>query len=392
MGGADVSAVALDIQAVRARFPALRSGVAYFDGPGGTQVPQDVVDAIARYLRESNANLGGAFAASRRSDELVAEARAAAAAFVGATAGEILFGANMTSLNFALSRTVGRELGEGDEILVTRLDHDGNVSPWLELARDRGLVVRFADIRDDTGLDVEDAERQISARTRIVAFPWASNAVGTLVDVERVAALARDAGALAWVDAVHYAPHGPIDVEAAGVDVLVWSPYKVYGPHLGVAFARAGLLKRWRPYKVRPAPDTPLGYRHETGTLAHELLAGLVAALEYVDELGLEAIVAHERALGQRLLEGLPSNCRLVGLPTMDGRVPTFAFTVEGRTPADVAMRLADDDIAVWHGNYYAVEVMRRLGLDPDGAVRAGIVHYNDANDVDRLLEALRRL
>ena len=387
-----MSAVALDVPAVRARFPALRSGVAFFDGPGGTQVPDTVIEAIAAYLRESNANLGGFFAASRRSDELVDQARGAAASFLGATPDEVLFGANMTSLNFALSRTAGRELEPGDEILVTRLDHDANVSPWLELAHDRGLVVRFADIRDDATLDLGDLERLLSARTRVVAFPWASNATGTLVDAARVSALAHEAGALAWVDAVHYAPHGPIDVVAAGADVLVCSPYKFYGPHLGVAFARAELLARWRPYKVRPAPDLPLGHRHETGTLAHELLAGLVAAVAYVRELGWDAIGAHERALGERFLEGLPASCRLYGPTTMEGRLPTFAFTVAGRSPGEVARHLAERSIAVWHGDYYALEVMRRLGLDPDGAVRVGIVHYNEADEVDRLLAELDRL
>jgi selenocysteine lyase/cysteine desulfurase len=219
----------------------------------------------------------------------------------------------------------------------------------------------------------------------VVAFPWASNAVGTLVDVERVVELAHAAGALAWIDAVHYAPHGPIDVAALGADVLICSPYKFFGPHLGLAFARFELLERWRPYKVRPAP----GY--ETGTLPHELLAGFVAAVEYLESLGWDAIQAHERALGRRFLVGLPASCRLYGLPTMDGRVPTFAFIVDGLSPEAVARKLGEQGIAVWHGDYYAVEVMARLGL-PDGAVRAGILHYNTAEEVDRLLKALAEL
>jgi cysteine desulfurase family protein (TIGR01976 family) len=297
----------------------------------------------------------------------------------------------MTTLNFALTRTVGRELQQGDEILVTQLDHDGNVSPWLELARDLGLEVRFAAIRDDTTLDLDDLASQLSERTRVVAYPWASNAVGTLVDVARVAELAHEAGALAWVDAVHYAPHGPIDVAAAGIDVLLCSPYKYFGPHLGVAFARAELLERWRPYKVRPASDEPLGHRFETGTLPHELLAGFAAAVRYVDSVGLDAIVAYERELGERFLAGLPERCTLHGLPTMEGRVPTFCFEVDGLTPEQAATRLGERDLAVWHGNYYAVEVMKRLGL-PDGAVRAGILHYNTADEVDRLLDALASL
>jgi selenocysteine lyase/cysteine desulfurase len=225
----------------------------------------------------------------------------------------------------------------------------------------------------------------------VVAYPWASNAVGTLVDVARVAELAHEAGALAWVDAVHYAPHGPIDVAAIGADVLICSPYKFFGPHLGLAFARSELLERWRPYKVRPAADVPLGHRFETGTLPHELLAGFVAACEYVSSIGLDAIVDYERELGARFLSGLPESCRLHGLPTMEGRVPTFCFTVDGLTPLEVAARLGERGFAVWQGNYYAVEVMERLGL-PDGGVRAGIVHYNTDEEVDALLAELRAL
>jgi cysteine desulfurase family protein (TIGR01976 family) len=256
-----VSSVALDISAVRAHFSALSRELAFFDGPGGTQVPDEVIEAIATYLRESNANVSGPYETSRRTEQLVADARVAAASFLGGSPDEVIFGANMTTLNFALSRTAAREWQEGDEVVVTRLDHDGNVSPWLELAHDLGLVVRFADIRDDTTLDLEDLAAQLTERTRIVAFPWASNAVGTLVDVAQVAELAHEAGALAWVDAVHYGPHGPIDVAAVGADVLICSPYKFYGPHLGLAYAKSELLERWRPYKVRPASDVPLGHR-----------------------------------------------------------------------------------------------------------------------------------
>ena len=386
-----MSAVALDVAAVRARFSALSRPLAFFDGPGGTQVPDEVVDAIAGYLYESNANLGGPFATSVRSDRLVEEARRAAAGFLGCGAEEVVFGANMTTLNFALSRTVGRELQAGDEIVVTRLDHDGNVAPWLELAHDLGLVVRFADIHDDTTLDLDSLEAQLSERTRVVAFPWASNAVGTVTDVARVAELAHSAGALAWADAVHYAPHGAIDVAAVGVDVLLCSPYKFFGPHLGLAFARAELLERWRPYKVRPSANEPLGHRFETGTLAHELLAGFVAAVGYVDSVGFDAITAYERELGEQFLAGLPESCELHGLTTMSRRVPTFCISVPGRTPDLAAAALAERGFAVWAGNYYAVEVMQRLGL-PDGAVRVGIVHYNTADEVDRLLEALAAL
>jgi cysteine desulfurase family protein (TIGR01976 family) len=369
----------LDVTAVRARFPALATGAAYLDGPGGSQVPLEVIDAVAAYLRGSNANLGGAFPTSAQTDELMANARAAAADFIGAEPKGIAFGANMTTLNFQLAHAVARTLEAGDEIVVTRLDHDANVAPWLELAHDLGVVVRFADY------DLSDLESQLSERTRVVAFPWASNALGTLVDAEQVCALARDAGALAWVDAVHYAPHGPIDVTAVGADVLLCSPYKFYGPHLGLAFVGGELLERWRPYKVRPAP----GY--ETGTMQHELLAGFVAAVEYVESLGWDAITAHERELGQRFLEGLPENVRLYGQQTMEGRVPTFALTVAGRSPAEAAEELGRGGIYVWHGDYYAIEVMRRLGL-ADGAVRVGIVHYNTAEEVDRLLAELREL
>jgi cysteine desulfurase family protein (TIGR01976 family) len=381
----------LDLAAVRRRFSALDRRLAFFDAPGGTQVPDEVVEAIAGYLRESNANLGGAFETSRRSDLLVGEARGAAARFLGCGAEEVVFGANMTTLNFALSRSAARELSAGDEIVVTKLDHDGNVAPWLELAHDLGLRVLFAEIRDDTCLDVEHLESLLSERTRVVAFPWASNAVGTLVDVARVAELAHSAGALAWVDAVHYAPHGPIDVAAAGVDVLLCSAYKFFGPHLGLAYARGELLERWQPYKVRPQAERPLGQRFETGTLPHELLAGFVAAVEYVESVGFAVIVPHERELGERFLAGLPETCRLHGLTSMDGRVPTFCVIVRGLTPDMAAARLAERGFAVWSGDYYAVEVMRRLGL-PDGALRVGIIHYNTAEEVDRLLSELREL
>jgi cysteine desulfurase family protein (TIGR01976 family) len=388
---AEMATITLDVGAVRRRFSALQRGLAFFDGPGGTQVPDEVIDAIATYLRESNANVGGDFETSRRSDALVADARLAGAGLLGCSADEIVFGANMTTLNFSLSRAAARVWREGDEVVVTRLDHDANVSPWLELARDLGLVVRFADIRDDTTLDLDDLAAQLSERTRVVAFPWASNAVGTLVDVARVAELAHQAGAFAWVDAVHYAPHGPVDVAAAGADVLICSPYKFYGPHMGLAYLRRDVAERWRPFKVRPQAEEPFGHRFETGTLPHELLAGLVACVEYIESVGWAGIQAHERELGQRFLDGLPDNCTLYGLNGMDGRVSTFAFNVEGRSPRSVANHLGERNIAAWQGNYYAVEVMKRLRLD-EGAVRAGFVHYNTHEEVDRLLTELAGL
>jgi cysteine desulfurase family protein (TIGR01976 family) len=382
-----VSTVALDVDAVRRRFSALRAPTAFFDGPGGTQVPDSVIDAIARYLRESNANLDGAFDSSRRSDALVAQARLTAAAFLGCDPDETSFGANMTTLNFALTRAFGRTLQAGDEILVTKLDHDANVSPWLELAHDRGLKVDFIEIADDTTIDYADLERKLTDRTRVVAYTLASNAVGTLTDARRIAELAHAAGALAWIDAVHYAPHAPIDVGELDADVLICSPYKFYGPHLGLATVRAELASQWRTYKVRPAT-----HPFETGTLAHELLAGFVAAVEHIEAIGWPAIQAHERALGQQFLDGLPNRCTLYGLQTMEGRVPTFAFNVDGHSPRAVAEHLGARDIAVWDGDYYAVEVMQQLGLADGGAVRAGFVHYNTAAEVDLLLAALEEL
>jgi cysteine desulfurase family protein (TIGR01976 family) len=387
-----VSTVTFDVEAVRARFSALRQPLAFFDGPGGTQVPDEVIEAVSRYYRESNANVSGPYETSRRTEALVAQARLTAADFLRCTPEETIFGANMTTLAFALTRTAGREWQQGDEIVVTKLDHDANVSTWLELAHDKGLQVSFVDLNDDTTLDLDHLERLLSERTRVVAFPVASNAVGTVTDVRRIVELAHGAGALAWADAVHFGPHGPIDVADWGVDILICSPYKFFGPHLGVASGRAELLEQWRPYKVRPASDQPLGHRFETGTLPHELLAGFVAAVEYIESIGWESIQSHERTLGERLLAGLPESVTLYGLPTMEGRVATFAFNVDGIPTREAAARLGDAGFAVWQGNYYALEVMKRLGLEDEGAVRAGIVHYNTAEEVDGLLAAIRAL
>ena len=387
-----MSTVALDVAAVRARFSALDRPTAFLDGPGGTQVPDSVVEAMADYLREANANLGGPFATSRRSDEVVAGAYEAGGRFLGAHAEDVGFGQNMTTLNFALSRACGRGLRAGDEIIVTRLDHDANVAPWLELARDLDLTVRFADFDDEEyTLDLGELQRLISDRTRVVAFPWASNALGTITPVRRIAELAHEAGAIAWVDAVHYAPHGPIDITAVGVDVLICSPYKFFGPHLGLFYGRRDVLAGWRPYKVRPSADAPVARRFETGTLPHEALAGFSAAVEYVESIGWDAIRAHERDLGQRFLDGLPARYRLHGIPTMQNRTPTFALTHEARSPDELAAALAERDIAAWPGNYYAVEVMERLGLR-DGTLRIGFVHYNTAEEVDRVLASLEEL
>ena len=286
--------------------------------------------------------------------ELIERARAAAARFLSCHADEVAFGPSMTSLNFLLTRASARTLRAGDEVVCTRLDHDANVAPWLALAEDLGIVVRFAGVHDDLSLDLDDLEAQLSDRTRVVAFPVASNAVGTTPDVARIVELAHGAGALAWADAVHFGPHGPIDAAGWDVDVLLCSPYKFFGPHLGLAFGKRDLLERLRPYKVRPAADEPVGKRFEHGTQQHELLAGFVAAVEYVESLGWEAITAHERELGRRFLDGLPAAVQLYGLRTMAGRVPTFAFNLPGRSSEEVAVELAARDVAVWHGDYYA--------------------------------------
>jgi len=383
-----VARVLSTVDAVRARFSALQQPLALFDGPGGTQVPDEVIAAIAEYLRDGNANTGGPFATSRATDAVLERAHATAARFLGATVDEVSFGANMTTLNFALSRTAGRDWSAGDEIVCTRLDHDGNVAPWLELARDRELVVRFCDVDCDCRLDLDELRSLLTERTRVVAFPWAANSVGTVTPVAEIASLAHAVGALAWVDAVHYAPHGPVDVRAADVDVLVCSPYKFYGPHLGLAYVRRELAESWRPYKVRPAANEPVGHRFETGTLAHELLAGFIAAVDYLADVGWEFVGGHERELGSLFLDSIPDSWTLHGPPTMDDRVPTFAITHVSVSPGEAARRLGERGFAVWHGNYYAVEIMRRLGL-PEGAVRVGIVHYNTDAEVRGLLAAL---
>jgi len=386
-----VSTTALDIHAVRARFSALDRRLAFFDGPGGTQCPDEVIDAIAGYLREDNANIGAPYETSVRTTELVDLAHERAATFLGCSAGETAFGQSMTALNFLLSRAFGRTVRAGDEIVVTALDHDANVSPWLELAHDRGLVVHVAGLTEGLEVDYDDLASKLTERTRVVAFPVAANSVGTAPDVRRIVELAHGAGALAWADAVHYAPHGPIDVTAWDVDVLICSPYKYFGPHMGLAFGRQELLESWRAYKVRPAANEPVGHRFELGTSQHELLAGFVAAVDYMASLGWDAMLGHERALGERFLAALPEQVELYGLRTMEGRVPTFCFNVGERTAEEVARFLAEREVAVWHGDYYAVETMKHLGLS-DGAVRAGIVHYNTEDEVDRLLDGLAAL
>jgi cysteine desulfurase family protein (TIGR01976 family) len=381
-----------DIAAVRARFSSLRDDFAFLDAPGGTQTPDEVAAAVTRVYREASGNSGVPYATSRRIDAVTAQAREATARFVGCDADEIIFGGSMTALNFALSRTLARNLQAGDEVLVTRLDHDANVAPWLELAHDMGLVVRLVDVHDDTTLDVSDLERQLGPRTRVVAFPWASNAVGTTVDARAVCDLAHQAGALAWIDAVQYAPHEPMDARAVGADVLMCSAYKFCGPHLGIAYGRREVLESWRPYKPRPAPLQPLGHRFETGTLPYELLGGLVAALAYADSLGGTAqLAAWERRLGERLLAGLPAGARLYGLPGTAGRVPTFLINFPGVSSGALSAALAQRGFGVWSGDsYYAPGLHERVAWGE--ALRIGLAHYNTLDEVDRFNETLAAL
>jgi cysteine desulfurase family protein (TIGR01976 family) len=409
----------LDIDWVRSQFPALGVRVngrpaIYFDGPGGTQVPQRVIDAMRDYLATSNANTHGAFATSRRSDEVIAQAHAAMADLLGCDAEEVVFGPNMTTLTFSISRAMGRELGPGDEVVVTRLDHDGNVAPWCAL-EERGCRVRFVDIDPtDCTLDMADLKRQISARTRLVAFGYASNAVGTINDVQEIVRLAHAVGALAYIDAVHYAPHGPIDVRRLECDFLVCSPYKFFGPHSGALYGKREHLTRLRPYKVRPASEEN-PYRWETGTQNHEGQAGILAAVDYLAELGRRALPSvtsrraallaaydvirpYERGLAERLIGGLLSvrGLTFYGIKeTARGaeRVPTAAIRIAGHTPRELASYLGERGIFTWDGNYYALNLSERLGVERSGGMlRIGLVHYNTAEEVDRLLDALREL
>jgi cysteine desulfurase family protein (TIGR01976 family) len=380
----------LDVTAIRDRFSSLAEGFAFFDAPGGSQVPDEVGAAISRALREASANLGAVYGTSLRVGQILQEAEDKAARFLGCEPHEVTFGTNMTSLNFTLSRTVGRNFSPGDEILVSALDHDAGVAPWLELARDKDLVVRHVELHDDTTLDFDDLQRKLGPRTRVVAFAWASNAVGTIVDARRACQLAHEAGALAWIDAVHYAAHEPVDVRDIGADVLICSPYKFCGPHLGLAYGRAEVTESWRPYKARPSAVTPLGRRFETGTMPYEVLAGFNATIDYLDSIGgFAAIAPYERSLGQQFLDTIPDEVTVYGLPGMDGRVPTFLVNVEGVPAAEVAQRLADQQIGVWaHDSWYSLDLYQRLGYD-DKSVRIGFIHYNTREEVGRLVAAL---
>jgi cysteine desulfurase family protein (TIGR01976 family) len=388
----------LDVDTIRSRFPALAARAAYFDGPGGSQVPQPVIDAMTAYLRDSNANLGGAFRTSRESDEVMECGRAAAAEFTGGEPEGIAFGASMTALNFQLAHALARTLEPGDEIVVTALDHDANVSPWLLVAEDHELVVRTAPLRvEDVTLDIDAVEDLIGERTKVVAFTLASNAVGSIPDARRIVEAAHSVGALAWADGVHMAPHGRLRARELGLDVVLCSPYKFFGPHLGIAAIRAELAESLPADRVRPAGEQPAGQRFEAGTQSHEAIAGATAAIDYLRGLGagdLDSAFAqihdHETRLSARFLSGLPDGIELYGIRTPEGRTPTFCFNVRGRRPREVAELLAEQDLYVWDGNYYALEPMRALGIDDSGgAVRAGFLHYTTEEEVDRLLEAL---
>ena len=412
-------APALDSHTVRAQFPSLAQSVngypaAFLDGPGGTQVPQRVIDAMTEYLRRDNANTGGAYSTSRHTDAMIAGARAAMADFLNCGTDEVVFGPNMTSLTFAISRAIGRDLGPGDEILVTRLDHDANVSPWLALA-EHGVTIRWAEIREqDCTLDMTDLAGKIGPKTKLVAVGYASNAVGTINPVKEIVRLAHAAGALAYIDAVHYAPHGLIDVAALDCDFLACSTYKFFGPHMGVLYGKREHLQRLTPYKVRPNTNA-IPNCWEWGTLNHECIAGIAACVEYFDELGrrmnpaattrraaivnaYEAIHQHERGLIERMVRGLTTipGLKLYGITDparFDERCGTFAVRIEGHAPVELAGKLGDRGFFTWDGNYYALNLTEQLEVEKTGGfLRIGLVHYNTVEEVDRLLETLREL
>ena len=413
----------LDVAALRDHFPALARTlgdrpVAYLDGPGGTQVTRECIDAMTSYLERSNANHGGAFVASVETDAILDEAHAATADFLGAAdPDEIAFGPNMTTLTFAMSRAIGRAIGPGDEIVVTRLDHDANVAPWLAMAEDRGLTVRWLELDEEAAaLDLDRLDEVLTERTKVVAIGLASNALGTVNDVGRVVEVAHAVGAIVYVDAVHAAPHMPIDVSALQADLLVCSPYKFFAPHLGMLYGRRDLLERLTAYRVRPAGEALPG-KWETGTQNHEALAGLLGTFSYLERLGaaygdaagrddrrgrfraaMSAIHAHEREMSIAALERLAAvrGLHLFGItePSRVGeRVPTFSFTLAGHHPRAIAEHLAQHSISAWDGDFYAWELVRALGLDDSGGLlRIGLVHYNTLDEVDRLVAALGEL
>jgi cysteine desulfurase family protein (TIGR01976 family) len=419
MPTAQTDIAALDISRVRSQFPSLSQTVAgqpavFLDGPGGTQVPQRVIDAISGYLKNSNANTCGAYATSQHTNAMIAEARAAMADFFGCDHDEVVFGPNMTTLTFAISRSIGRELGPGDEILLTHLDHDANVSPWRAL-EERGVTIRFVDINeDDCTLNMTDLAQKISSRTRVVAVGYASNAVGTINDVKEIVRLAHHKGALAYIDAVHYAPHGPIDVPGLDCDFLVCSSYKFFGPHMGILYGKREHLQRLQPYKVR-ANTNAIPNCWEWGTLNHECIAGITACVDYLADLGrhldpsastrrtallaaYSAIQQHEHGLAEILISGLLiiSGLKLYGIRDtgkLDRRCPTAAVRIAGHTPLELATKLGERGFFTWDGNYYALNLSERLDVEKDGGfLRIGLAHYNTAEEVQRFLSALREI
>jgi cysteine desulfurase family protein (TIGR01976 family) len=416
--GLDRSAVnALDVGWVRSQFPSLQTQVngqpaAFLDGPAGTQVPTQVMHAIQSYLMGSNANTAGAFVTSRRTDEMIANTRAIMADFFHCQTDEVVFGQNMTTITFAISRAIGRELKAGDEILLTTLDHDANFSPWKVL-EEKGVVIRQADIHEeDCTLDLDDLKSKLNEKTKVVAVGYASNLAGTINPVAEITRRAHDVGALVYIDAVHYAPHGLIDVKQLECDFLVCSPYKFFGPHMGVLYGKRGHLQGFTPYKVRPCTDQ-IPDRWETGTQVHELIAGIGAAVEYIAGVGrhtdpsaktrrealaaaYRATVAHERRLISRLIEGLQliPGARIYGISNprrFEERCSTLSMRIGKHHPTAIANFLGENGIFTWDGNYYALNLTERLGVESSGGLlRIGMVHYNMMEEVERLLATLR--
>lgn len=418
MSRTEILAPTLDLASIRAQFPSLAQTVnghpaVFFDGPGGTQVPQRVIDAMTNYLRRDNANSGGNYATSRRTDAVIAEARAAMADFFHCDPEEIVFGQNMTSLTFAFSHAIGRGLKPGDEIVVTRLDHDANVSPWLAMAEDRGVTVRWAEIHDkDCTLDIGDLESKINSKTKLVAVGYASNAVGTINPVKKIVQLAHEVGALAYIDAVHYTPHGLIDVSSLDCDFLVCSSYKFFGPHMGVLFGKREHLERFRPYKVRPLTEA-VPFRWEWGTLNHECIAGITACVDYIADIAQRTHVSSRRAAIEIAYEFIHQHewalleCAMRGLRQIPGvkiygitdparfneRCSTLAIRIEGHTPAELATKLGERGFFTWDGNYYAINLTDHLGVQESGGfLRIGLIHYNTLEEVERLMSALREI
>jgi len=416
---ASSTSVNLDLAWVRSQFPALAQTVnrypaVFLDGPGGTQVPQRVIDAIAEYLANNNANTGGAYPTSRNTDRMFAEARSAMADFLNCDADEIVFGANMTSLTYAISRALGREFTAGDEIVLTLLDHDANFSPWKAL-EEKGVVIHTAKFNEtDCTLDMQDLASKIGDRAKLVAAGYASNAVGTINNAAEVVRLARQSGALSYIDAVHYAPHGPIDVRALGCDFLACSTYKFFGPHMGVLYGKREHLKRLRPYKVRPNTDN-IPNCWEWGTLNHECIAGIKACVDYWEDLGRhaqpaattrraailaahEAIHEHERKLMEKMIAGLLAipGLKLYGISDpsrFKNRCATMAVRIEGHTPLELATKLGERGFFTWDGNYYALNLTEQLDVERlGGFLRIGLVHYNTREEVEGLLDALREI